>query len=102
MGNGQAGLEHLSRKMIYDQLRSKEEAAPQHWQQITYDYPALTACKSAPSLSAAQACDLSAQLNATLVEYYQHAEGWCAFVVSADEVRHLALPLLTDDLIERM
>jgi len=102
VASGQAGLEGLPREVIYRQLRDKQQAAAQHWQQMTYNYLALTACQSAPSLSAAQARNLSAQLNATLVEYYRHAEGWCAFVVSADEVRHVALPLLTEGFLEEM
>ena len=41
-------------------------------------------------------------LGAILVEYYRHAEGWCAFVVTSTALHHVPLPHIDDDLLERM
>jgi CHAT domain-containing protein len=100
--SGSQESERIPSDVLYAQLRATQEEAAAHWEEMTFKYPALTACESAPSLTAQEARDLSAQLGATLVEYYQHAEGWCAFVVTPDEVRYVALPYVTDDLIELM
>ncbi len=99
---GKVALAGLSREQLARQWREKQEAAAQHWEQMTYDYPALTACERAPSLTAKEACELAGELKGTLVEYYQHAEGWCAFVVQADGVRHVALPLVDEDFLQEM
>jgi CHAT domain-containing protein len=69
---------------------------------MAYRYPALTATQMAPVLSIDQARTLTAELNATLVEYYRHAEGWCAFVVTPKAIHHVPLQLVDDDLLERM
>jgi len=73
-----------------------------HWEEMAYKYPALTATQMAPVLSNDQVRTLAAELNATLVEYYRHADGWCAFVVTPKAIHHVPLPLVDDDLLERM
>ncbi|MFQ5854664.1 MAG: CHAT domain-containing protein, partial [Anaerolineae bacterium] len=54
------------------------------WAGIRHDYPQyfdVTAGRVEP-LTAAQAQALAVELDATLVTYYRHAEGWVAFVVT--------------------
>ncbi len=75
-----------------DALQKQED---NHWREMSFRYPALTATREAPTLSAEEARTLARELEATLVEYYRHAGGWCAFVVSpggAHEVQHVPLP----------
>ncbi len=60
--------------------------------------PDVAAVQPAPHLLAHDARQLAADLGATLVEYFQHAEGWCAFVVTSDNVQHVPLPLVNEDL----
>jgi CHAT domain-containing protein/tetratricopeptide (TPR) repeat protein len=84
------------------QISSLQAQETNHWDEMAYKYPALTATQKAPVLSADQACTLAVELKATLVEYYHHAEGWCAFVVTPNAMHYIPLPLITDDLLERM
>lgn len=72
------------------------------WQTISVRFPALTATQQAPTLTAAQARQLAASLNATLVEYYYHPGGWCAFVVTATQIRYVELTKITDQLLEKV
>jgi CHAT domain-containing protein len=84
------------------QLSALQAQEARHWDEMAYKYPALTATQKAPVLSVEQACALAAGLGATLVEYYCHAEGWCAFIVTPDTVHHVPLPLLDGNLLNRM
>ena len=72
------------------------------WEDMSFNYPALTATQRAPMLSADEARNLAAELEATLVEYYQHANGWCAFVVTPKEVYYVPLLQVNDDLLATM
>jgi len=84
------------------QLSTLQAQETNHWNEMAYKYPALTATQRAQVLSVEQACILAGELNATLVEYYRHAKGWCAFVVTPNAMHHVPLPRITDDLLERM
>jgi tetratricopeptide (TPR) repeat protein len=75
------------------QLQTQEAAL---WEEFSFNYPALTATVQAPFLTIADAQQLAHDLAATLVEYYCHAEGWCAFVVSSDGVNYVPLPLIPE------
>ncbi len=79
-------------------LRDEADA----WKKLQLDYPALTALLSPPTLSLEQAQTLANDLNATLVEFYRHAGGWCAFVVTPNSIQHVSLPDLTADLIKTL
>ena len=89
-------------KRLYRQLRAEQEALGKHWQEMNWNYPVLSATSSAPTLSSKQACQLARELNGTLVEYVRHAEGWGAFVVSANKLRYVRLPLVDDALLDKM
>ncbi len=52
------------------------------------------ATSSEPALSASQARELAATVGGTLVEYFRHAAGWSAFVVTADEIKHVPLRVI--------
>lgn len=104
-------LELTQRKMDKDKQRGQQDVLLREeaelWREIEDEYPVLTATLSVPTLSAAQACDLAKELDATLVEYYCHAGGWCAFVISKnihdkEPVRYVALDGLTDLLLNQM
>jgi CHAT domain-containing protein/tetratricopeptide (TPR) repeat protein len=84
------------------QRNALQEQVARHWKEMTYKYPALTATKQAPMLTTEQACGLSDELGATLVEYYHHAESWCAFVVTSQSVHYVPLPQMNDGLLARM
>ncbi len=67
-----------------------------HWGDIEQKYPALAATQNAPLVSAHDALKLAGKLNATIIEYYQHAQGWCAFIVSSESVNVCALDSMND------
>jgi CHAT domain-containing protein len=69
---------------------------------MTYKYPALTATRQAPAFPADEARALAANLRATLVEYYEHAGGWSAFIVTPQQVQHVSLPIVDEVLLQRM
>ena len=84
-------------------LQSLQEQEAAHWKEMSFKYPALTATQQAPTLSAEDARALARELEATLVEYYRHAGGWCAFVVSPEEIRRISLPgvdEIAEDILE--
>lgn len=72
------------------------------WDDLVSRYNALAALADIPPLTANAARVLSQELQATLVEYYRHQDGWCAFVVTPDDVQYIPLPLLGDNLLNRM
>ena len=72
------------------------------WDDLASRYHALAALADIPALTANAARTLSQELKATLVEYYRHQDGWCAFVVTPDDIQQIPLPLLGDDLLNRM
>jgi tetratricopeptide (TPR) repeat protein len=84
------------------QLRTLQAQEASHWDEMAYKYPAMTATQKTPVLSVDQALTLADELTATLVEYYHHAEGWCAFVVTPDAMHHVPLSRIDDHLLERM
>ncbi len=84
---------------LFDTLRRLQQQETKLWDDLSYRYPALTATQQAPTLTVADAQQLAHELDATLVEYYLHAEGWCAFVVTAEGVQHVPLALLTEDFL---
>jgi len=91
-----------SREALYAQLDALREEESRHWEEMAYKYPALTATQKVPILSVEQMRTLVAGLNATLVEYYCHTEGWCAFIVRQNDMYYIPLPLVTDELLKRM
>ncbi len=92
---------HSSRGQAQADLRSLREQQAGLWEEMAYRYQALTATQQAPVLSAEAARALAVKLGATLVEYYRHAGGWCAFVVGPEEIRYVSLPGV-DELEEDM
>lgn len=84
------------------ELRRLQAAEQAHWEELALKYPALTATQQTPTLSPDAARELAAALGCTLVEYYQHDAGWCAFVITPTLINHVPLPDITDDLITRM
>jgi hypothetical protein len=93
---------YLPPDVLRAQLSALQAQEASHWDDIAYKYPVLTATQKASMLSVDQARALAAELNATLVEYYRHAEGWCAFVITPTTMHFVPLPRITDDLLERM
>jgi hypothetical protein len=83
-------------------LRARQEEYDRLWEETTYKYPALTATQQAPAFTAEEARDLAAELGATLVEYYEHADGWCAFVVTPQEMRRVPLLEVNDKLFSQL
>ena len=78
----------------------REEA--EGWREMEREFPLLTATLSVPTLSLTQARQLAQELDATLVEYYRHAGGWCAFVITFDGVKYVGLDGFDDKLIKRL
>ncbi len=89
-------------RALYDELRALQQQEKTLWEDLSYKYPALTATQQAPALTVADAQALARELDTTLVEYYRHTEGWCAFVVSPNGMHYAPLPGITDDLLQTM
>ncbi|MGW3737997.1 CHAT domain-containing protein [Streptomyces sp. NPDC005148] len=85
----------LSKKLA--DLRHTERVL---WDDLVSRYPELAAMKDAPPMAPTDARRLADELDCTLVEYYRHHKGWCAFVVTADRVVCRPLPEVTDHLLE--
>lgn len=98
-----AGVENpLPKDILRAQLRTLQLQAASFWEEMAYKYPALTATQRAPILTVNQARTLATELNTTLVEYYYHKDGWCAFIFTSNAMYHAPLPLINDVLLERM
>ncbi len=91
-----------SPELLSVQLNALRKEGSRHWEEMAYKYPALTATQQAPLLSADYAHMLASELRAILVEYYRHAEGWCAFIVEPNAIYYVSLPLVNDELLKRM
>lgn len=96
----QPSLKRVARERSEKKLESFLEEQAVCWQELTKKYPTLTATQSAPSLSATQAKALAAEVEATLVEFVQHAGGWSAFVVTPKSVRYVPLPKVNDKFLQ--
>jgi CHAT domain-containing protein/tetratricopeptide (TPR) repeat protein len=94
--------ERRSQGKMHAELRALQDREIALWEDMTYEYPALSATQRAPTVTADDARGLTRKLNATLVEYYSHAGGWCAFVVTPDSVQHVPLPAVNDEVLGRM
>ena len=70
------------------------------WDQIEHDYPAFAITVAPAPFSLAEAHDLAAEENATLVSYYRHAQGWVVYVVTAQDFQLVELNGV-DDLLAR-
>ena len=99
---GTTDAERLPSALLRTPLNALQEQEAAHWEEMTFKYPALTATKRAATLSVEQARKLSADLGATLVEYYRHDGGWCAFVVTPNALRYVPLPEVNDELLKEM
>ena len=92
-------LAKTQRLIAPEELLNRQTAL---WEELTSNYPTLTATQNAPVLTIEQAYALAKDMNATLVEYYQHDKGWSAFVVTDKAVEHVSLPLVNDNLFEEI
>jgi hypothetical protein len=100
--SGSSSIPAAQREKMHIDLGARREEYDDLWEEMTFKYPALTATQQAPDFTAEEARKLAAELEATLVEYYRHADGWCAFVVTPEEIRHVDLPDVNGDLLKRM
>lgn len=87
---------------LYPRLLAAQRQHRAQWDLLALRYPALTATQQSRSITAPEARQLAADLAVTLVEYYRHAAGWCAFVVTAGDVRQVPLPELGAEFLARM
>ena len=94
--------DRFTTNLLRDELQALQDQDNALWKEMASRYPALTATQVTLSLTAAQARSLAAKLDATLVEYYRHTQGWCAFVVTPQVVRYVPLPQVDDELLARM
>ena len=107
IGNG----ERLQQKYA-NALRDENDL----WQRMAKEDQVLAAMLSVPILDVKDAQTLANELDATLVEFYRHADGWCAFVIQPDKkgfrkpflsleeggIQYITLPDLTDSLIRQL
>ncbi|MDP9350195.1 MAG: CHAT domain-containing protein [Chloroflexota bacterium] len=89
-------------RQTHVRLRALQAEDAALWEELAYKYPGLTATQQAPPFSAADARALALELGAVLVELYEHAGGWSAFVVTPDIVKHVSLPAVNNDLLKSM
>jgi CHAT domain-containing protein/tetratricopeptide (TPR) repeat protein len=94
--------ENASRGEVEIRLRELQAQEQTLWGDMAHAYPALTATKHAPEITPANARDLAAALDATLVEFFPHEDGWSAFVVTVASITHIPLPQLTEEFIDEL
>ena len=95
--------DHVSaddKKRLRPELEGHLSEYERLWEDLTFKYPNLTATVAAPSLTASDAMTLAADLQATLVEYVEHAGGWSAFVVTKDGIEHVSLDKVDETLLK--
>lgn len=101
-GRGASTLSAQAPTLALHDLARLEAAHQERLQVITSRYPQLTATAHVPDLQPPAAVALAAALDATLVEFFQHTQGWCAFVITAAGVQHVALPDLTETVLDQV
>lgn len=101
-GAGQIGEKGANRHDLLGQQEVLLREEAELWREMEHEFPVLTATLSVPRLEASEARALAKELDATLVEYYRHAGGWCAFVVTSDRIRYEPLPLLEGELLPKL
>ncbi|MGB1250896.1 MAG: CHAT domain-containing protein, partial [Candidatus Promineifilaceae bacterium] len=89
-------LSAADRQRCEQQIYQLREEERKQWDQLAYEFPTLTATVTAPTLTASEALTLAHRTNLTLVEYYRHEHGWCAFIAAphSDQIEHVLLPEL--------
>ena len=80
-------------KQLQEELQRLRGEENELWEDIRFEYPDYFATQAAPSFTLAEAQALASGLDATLVEFYRHAEGWVAFVIRPDEASLVVVPL---------
>jgi len=86
----------------WNQLAQLQSALSSQWEALSQAYPLLTSTASAPALDLPKAQTLAGTVGATLVEYYQHAEGWGAFVITPTTFHYIPLAKLTEEQLAEM
>ena len=81
------------------ELRNREKLL---WDDLTSRYHMLAAMGDVEPLNADIASTLSDELGATLIDYYHHSEGWCAFVITPGKISARPLPHLNDELLHKL
>ncbi|MGP8298287.1 CHAT domain-containing protein [Streptomyces inhibens] len=96
---GEKAQQILILERIQERLR-KEKIL---WEDLSSRYRSLAAVENAePPLDVEAAQGLARELHATLIEYYRHYGGWCAFVVTAKGFECKSLPGLDDRLLRKL
>ncbi|NUK21974.1 CHAT domain-containing protein [Streptomyces lunaelactis] len=94
---------HLSPGEVIGEIKRRLFEERLLWEDLSSRYRSLAAIEnSEPPLNATDARILAGELEATLVEFYEHREGWCAFVVTSERIEYRPLPDLNDDLLRRL
>ena len=89
-GNTERGI--TERKAIIHQIEQKRQELKQESDELFFQFPALSATEPAPTLEADDAMQLSTALGSVpLVEYFEHTQGWVAFVVTPQEIQCIDL-----------
>jgi CHAT domain-containing protein len=71
----------ISRDIIQTRL-----ALTKALEQLRFRFPLATGSQYTPSLTSQHLIRLANQLDATLVQYFQHANGWVAFVITPNQI----------------
>jgi tetratricopeptide (TPR) repeat protein len=85
---------------LYEQLKTRRHEEKILWADLVSRHRELTAMQDGPPMPADDARRLADRLGVTMVEYYRHRRGWCAFVVTPDQVVCRSLPDVTDSLLD--
>lgn len=71
------------------------------WEEIRNQHPDYFATQAAERLTVSEAQALASQLDATLISYYRHDQGWVAFVIQADQpLSVVELPITNTQLLK--
>lgn len=79
------------------EISSLQEQELELWQELEQKYPALAATQKAPTVTWVDVMKMAGELDVTIVEYYRHSGGWCAFVINASEINTFALDDMNEE-----
>lgn len=101
--NGQGATQQSDiRTNILEEVAQLKDQEEKLWSELEQKHPALTATQIAPKVSAHDAMALAEELNVTIIEYYQHSEGWCAFLITPHNITVFPLEELSNSFAQSM
>lgn len=78
-----------------DKIHQTRNELRKAFEDLSYRFPLATSLQFTPPLKKQKIQELAGTLNATLIEYFRHNNGWVAFIISNNTLDCVELPELT-------